>query len=128
MFFRWNADSARHDLSEGRRVPPGADRAEPRDGTPSRTYPDLARIEHAKAKEVAILDRTGGDDLGEEADANAHQICGSRRARRLRDCAAARRANRGKRLVECGRIVAAVVFPAANTAPGMSRNDGQERR
>src|SRR5277367_5209505 len=35
--------------------------------------------------------------------------------------------DRGKRLGECGRIVAAV-FPAANTAPGMSQNDGQERR
>ena len=59
--FRWNADLARQDLSEGRRVSLAlADRAEPRDGTPSRMYPDLARIEHAKAKDVAILDRAGG--------------------------------------------------------------------
>src|ERR1700724_2909326 len=48
--FRWNADLARQDLSEGRGVPLAlADRSEPRDGTPPRVYPDLASIAHAQA-------------------------------------------------------------------------------
>src|ERR1700738_2658709 len=40
--FRWNADLARQDLSEGRGVPLTlADRSEPRDRTPRRVYPAL---------------------------------------------------------------------------------------
>src|SRR6266481_3329740 len=69
--FRWNADLARQDLSEGRGVPLAlADRAEPRDGTSRRMYANLAGIEHPEAKDVAILDRAGAYDLGEEADAD----------------------------------------------------------
>jgi hypothetical protein len=37
-------------------------------------HPDLAGIEHAEAENVAILDWAGTDDLGNEADADAHQL------------------------------------------------------
>jgi hypothetical protein len=46
-----------------------ADRAEPRDGSAGRVHPNFAGIEHAETENVAILDRSGADDVGKEADA-----------------------------------------------------------
>src|ERR1700724_13292 len=104
--FRWNADLACQDLSEGRGVPLAlADRSEPRDRTPRRVYPDLARIEHAEAKDVAILHRAGADDLSEETDANAHQFArlaaGEGFAVAALLVAQTRVVDRGEGLVEC---------------------------
>src|SRR5208283_1284477 len=81
-----------------------------------RVYPDLARIEHTEAEDVAILDRTGTDDLGEEADADTHQFAGFAAGEGFaiapllvaQTCVV----DRGEGLVECSHIVAAVVFPA----------------
>src|SRR5215472_16500269 len=72
-----DADLARQDLREGRGMALAlADRAEPRDRAPRRVDANLARIEHAQAKDVAILDRAGADDLCEKADADPHQSSG----------------------------------------------------
>ena len=40
---------------------------------------DLADIEHANAEYVAILGRPGANDLGEERDADAHEVPGPAR-------------------------------------------------
>src|SRR6516165_3916988 len=72
-----NAELARQDLGERRRVSLAlADRAEARDDTARRMDPDFAGIEHAETKNVAVLDRPGADDLGKEADPDAHQLAG----------------------------------------------------
>ena len=51
----------------------------PCDRTPIRaTLPvgwmDLARVEHLQAEDVELMRRPGPDDLGERADADAHQL------------------------------------------------------
>jgi hypothetical protein len=53
-----------------------ADRAEPRDHAAGRVHADLAGIEHAETEDVAVLDRAGADDLGEEADPDTYQLAG----------------------------------------------------
>src|SRR3546814_1459761 len=69
----WSSDVCSSDLL----VPlPLALGAEPGDGRAGRMDADLAGIEHADAQDVAIARRPGADDLGEEGDADAHQLTG----------------------------------------------------
>ncbi len=71
---RRQADLGRQDLREGRGVALAlTDGAEARDCRSGRMDADFAGIEHAEAENVAVLDRPGADDLGEEGDADAHQ-------------------------------------------------------
>ncbi len=78
--------------------------------------PDLAGVEHADAQDVAVPGRAGADDLGEEADADAHQLA-------LRPllgllAAQARVVDRRHRLAHRGRVVAGVVLPAERRVVG----------
>ncbi len=90
-------------------------RAEPRYRDAGRVHPDLAGIEHAKAENVAILDRASADDLGKEADADAHQLARFTAAEGVAIApllvAKRRVTDRVQGLVERSQIVAAVVFP-----------------
>ena len=64
-------------MRKGRRVAlPLADRAEPCNRGPRRVNANFAAIEHTKPEDVAVLYRTCTDDLGEERQANAHQLAG----------------------------------------------------
>ena len=78
--------------------------------------PDLARIEHAEAEDVAVLDRARADDLGEERQAHAQQAAGlapvERRPVLLLLLAQLGVADRVERLVQRRVVVAAVVLPA----------------
>ncbi len=44
------------------------------DAGPGRVQPDLAAVEHGDAEDVAVLRRAGTDDLGEERDAEPHDL------------------------------------------------------
>ena len=48
--------------------------AEPRDAGAGRMDADLGGVEHGDAEDVAVARRPGADDLGEEGDADAHQL------------------------------------------------------
>ena len=48
--------------------------ADPGQDLAGRMDPDLARIEHLQAEDVEVVRRPGADDLGEAADADAHQL------------------------------------------------------
>ena len=48
--------------------------AEAGDDGAGRMDADLAGVEHGDAEDVAIARRAGADDLGEEDDADAHQL------------------------------------------------------
>src|SRR5262249_21336256 len=93
-----------------------ADRAEPRDHTARRVHPNFAGVEHTEAEDIAILDRSGANDLGKEADPDAHQLAGLAPGEGFAVAALLvaqiRVADRVQRLVERGQVVAAVVFPA----------------
>src|SRR5262249_48783145 len=52
------------------------DRTEACDHAARRVHTNFAGIEHAETENVAILDRAGADDLGKEADPDAHQLAG----------------------------------------------------
>jgi hypothetical protein len=115
--FSGNAKLARQDLGERRRVSLAlADRAEPCDHAARRVHPNFTGIEHAEPENVAILDRSGADDLGKEADPDAHQLAGLATGEGFAVAALlvaqSRVADRVQRLVERGQVVTAVVFPA----------------
>ena len=72
-----NADLGRQDLREGRGVALTLrDGAEAGDGRACRVDANLAAVEHAEPENIAVLDRTGPDDLGEVAEANAEKRTG----------------------------------------------------
>src|SRR5215471_3037654 len=118
-----DADLARQDLRKGRGVALAlADRAEPRNRAPRRVDANLARIEHAEAKDVAILDRAGADDLCEKADADPHQFSGFATSKGLAIAplllTQARVVYCFESLVERRQVVAAVIFPSQGRAVG----------
>src|ERR1700730_16722637 len=93
-----------------------ADRAEPGDGTAGWMNANFTGIEHAEAENVAILDRPGANDLGEEADADPHKLArfaaGEGFAVAPLLLAQVGVIDRLQGLVERGVVVAAVIFPA----------------
>ena len=83
---------------------------------------DLADVEHGDAEDVAVARRPGADDLGEEGDADAHQLA---RLAALEGLllglllgAQLLVADRVHRLVHGGVIVAGIVFPAERRRVG----------
>ena len=48
--------------------------ADPGEDLAGRMDADLARVEHLDAEDVEVVRRPGADDLGEAADADAHQL------------------------------------------------------
>ena len=106
-----DADLGRQDLGVGGLVRLAlALGAEPRDRAAGGMDPDLAGIEHADAQDVAVAGRPGADDLGEERDADAHQLAPRPLLRLLP--AQALVADGGHGLAHGRRIVAGVVLPA----------------
>ena len=83
---------------------------------------DLGRIEHGDAEDVAVPRRAGADDLGEEGDADAHQLArlAALEGLLLRLLLGAERlvADRVHRLLHGGVIVAGIVFPAERRGVG----------
>src|SRR5262249_60984453 len=81
---------------------------------------DLAGSDHAEAQDVAVLDRPGADDLGEEAQPDAHQPARLAAAESFPIAplliAQRRVADRVEGLVERRQVVAAVVLPAERRA------------
>ena len=70
-----DADLGRDDLRPGRLVALAlALRAHARDALAGRMDADLAGIEHRNAEDVAILRGARADNLGEEGDADAHEL------------------------------------------------------
>src|SRR3569623_1207743 len=86
------------------------DRAHACDGAAGGVDTDLATVEHADAEDVAVLARAGADDLGEGADANAHQLAALALLRLF--FAQALIAHRLQHLLERSGVIAAVVLPA----------------
>ena len=94
---------------------------EPHDGLAGRVDPQLAAVGHAEAEDVHVLARPGADGLGEERDADAHQLAAlallrllARAARRSRPSPCAWRMRR--------LVVAGVVDPAGlATCTGTAR-------
>ena len=84
-------------------------RAEAGDGLAGGVDTNLARVEHLDAEDVKRVRRAGADDLGEGRDADAHQFA----ARPLLGLLFAQVpiADHIHRFLECGVIIAAVVFP-----------------
>ena len=112
-----NADFAGEDLRERRRMPlPLGNRAKPRNGRTRRVNTDLAAVEHAHPEDVAVLDGTGTDDLGEEGQTDAHQLAGFAALERLDPFGLFGPqplvVHGLQRFVPSRVIVAAVVFPA----------------
>src|SRR6185437_7065530 len=91
-------------------------RPHPRDALAGWMDADLAGIEHRNAEDVAILRRARADDLGEEGDANPHELAGLAALERLllRLLLLPQFAVVGgvERLLHRGVIVARIVFPA----------------
>ena len=83
---------------------------------------DLARVEHGDAEDVAIARRAGADDLGEEGDADAHQLArlAAPEGLLLGLLLGAQRlvVDRVHRLLQGGVIVAGIVFPAERRRVG----------
>jgi hypothetical protein len=48
--------------------------ADPGEDLARRMDADLARVEHLESEDVEVVRRTGPDDLGEAADADAHEL------------------------------------------------------
>ena len=48
-------------------------RTKPRNRRPRGVNANFATVEHAKTKNIAVLDRASADNLGKEAQADAHQ-------------------------------------------------------
>ena len=99
------------DLRVGRLVPlPLALGAEPRRRLARRVHPDFGRVEHLDPEDVELLRRPGAHDLGEAADADAHQLAALALLglllpqRRVADVV--------HRLLQRPLVVAAVVLPA----------------
>ena len=89
--------------------------ADPGDARAGRMQADFAGIEHRNAQDVAILRRSGADDLGEERHAEAHDLAGlaaleGRTLRRLL-LAQAGIVDRLHHLAHGGVVVAGIVFP-----------------
>ena len=81
-----------------------------------------ARIEHGDAENVAGARRTGADDLGEEGDADAHQLARLAALEGFALCflllAQLLVADRLHRLAHGGLIVAGIVLPAERRRVG----------
>ncbi len=99
------------DLGERRLVPLAlALDAEPGDDLAGRMHPDLARVEHLDAQDVEIVRRPGSHDLGEAADADAHELAALTLLRLLP--AEPGVVDHVHGLLEGGRVVPRVVRPA----------------
>ena len=83
---------------------------------------DFRGVEHGDAENVAGARRAGADDLGEEGDADAHQLARLAALERLALCfllfAQLLVADRLHRLVHGGVIVAGIVLPAERRRVG----------
>ena len=83
---------------------------------------DLGGVEHGDAENVAGARRTGADDLGEEGDADAHQLARLAALERLALgfllFAQLLVVDRLHRLVHGGLIVAGIVLPAERRGVG----------
>src|SRR5690349_10606095 len=101
----------RDDLGERRLVPLAlrldADTGEDLAG---RMYADLTRVEHLQPEDVEVVRRTGPDDLGEAADADAHELAAGALFRLL--LAQVVVADQVERLLERAAVVARGVLPA----------------
>src|SRR5262249_53193380 len=90
--------------------------AEPADPGAGRMDADLGGIEHGDAEDVAGARRPGADDLGEEGDADAHQLARlaalERGLPRLLLLAQLPVADRVHRLPQGRVVVAGIVLPA----------------
>ena len=72
---RRDADLLGDDLGERRLVALAlALHGDPDDGLAGGVHPQLAAVGHAEAEDVHVLARAGADGLGEERDADAHQL------------------------------------------------------
>ena len=96
--------------------------AEPRDGGAGRMDADLGGVEHRDAEDVAVARRPGADDLGEEGDADAHQLArlAAPEGLLLGLLLGAQLlvADGVHRLAQGGVIVAGIVFPAERRGVG----------
>ena len=100
--------------------------AEPADAAAGRMNADFRGIEHGDAENVAGARRAGADDLGEEGDADAHQLAGLAALEGFALClllvAQLLVVDRLHRLVHGGLIVAGIVLPAERaTCRGIAR-------
>ena len=84
--------------------------ADPGQHLAGRMDADLARIEHLQAEDVEVVRRPGADDLGEAADADAHQLAALALLGLLLPQAGV--VDDVHRLLERGTVVARVVRPA----------------
>ena len=72
---RGNAELLRDDLRERRLVAlPLRLRADADDRFAGRVHPQVGAVVHRQAEDVHVLARPGADALGEERDADAHQL------------------------------------------------------
>ena len=113
----------RDDLGVGRLVAlPLRLGAEPANPAAGRMDADLGAVEHGDAEDVAGARRAGADDLGEERDADAHQLARLAAPEgvllRLLLRAQFLVVDRLHRLVHGGVIVAGIVFPAHRRGVG----------
>src|SRR5688500_20312410 len=72
-------------------------------------HANLGAVEHLEAEDVEMFRWTSADDLGEAADADAHQLTARAFLRLL--LAQLRVANLVHRQLQCGRVISAIVFP-----------------
>ncbi len=84
--------------------------ADPGQHLAGRMDPDLARVEHLDAEDVEVVRRPGPDDLGEAADADAHELAAGALLELLLPEAVV--VDHVEGLLERGRVVARVVLPA----------------
>ena len=103
---------------------PLADRAEACERRPRGVDAYLARIEHSEPQDVAVLDRTGPHDLGEERDPDAHQVARLAARERLPGGPLlgpqSLVIDRHERLLQGRGVVAGVVLPAEGRRIGES--------
>ena len=84
--------------------------ADPGEDLAGRVDPDLTRVEHLQSEDVEVVRRPGPDDLGERADADAHELAAGPLLGLLP--AEVVIADRVEGELERPRIVAGVVIPA----------------
>ena len=105
------------DLGEGRLVPLALGlHADADDRRAGGVDADLGAVEHLDAEDVERVRGTGADDLGEGGDADPHQLAA--RALLLLLAQQVLVADLVQRLLQRGRVVAAVVLPAGRRLVG----------
>ena len=106
-----------HDLGEGRLVAlPLRLHADADDGRAGGVDADLGAVEHLDAEDVEGVRGAGADDLGERRDADPHQFAAGAFLGLLAQQILV--ADLVERLVQGGRVIAAVVLPAGRRLVG----------